>query len=200
MLRFLIVFLHVVFMICLSGVTNYAMATLIQIDENILHDQRTDGSGLYWYADITRFFNMSNDDVLVELDVLHKEYNKQYSFGLATSSDIFELYDSANEHTIVFGLFQGTVIGRYNVYNGRIDEWEPDIYGPIQYSLSIWESSSGNKTVDPGESFPGEKFPNLGAWVKVTEIHTPVPEPSSMLLLGFGLVGLAGICRKKLKK
>ena len=29
---------------------------------------------------------------------------------------------------------------------------------------------------------------------------SPVPEPSTMLLLGFGMVGLAGVVRKKIKK
>lgn len=195
--RFLAIFGHVVFMIYLSGVTDYAMAALIQIDKNILYDQCQDGSGLYWYADINRFYNMRNEDVLVEIDVLNKEYDKQYSFELPTRSDVHDLYDNnANQDTIDFGLFNGTAVGDTTFYNGRIGEWEPDIGGVFQYSLSIYEDSSGWSEIMPGEVAPGIKYPKLGAWVKVAE----VPVPSSMLLLGSGLVSLAGICRKKLKK
>ena len=40
---------------------------------------------------------------------------------------------------------------------------------------------------------------NIGRVSHVGEIGVSVPEPSTVLLLGFGLVGLAGLGRKKLK-
>ena len=43
-------------------------------------------------------------------------------------------------------------------------------------------------------------WPNQGAISHVSIYGTPVPEPATMLLLGSGLIGLAGLGRKKLFK
>ena len=53
-------------------------------------------------------------------------------------------------------------------------------------------SPTGPWTLQPIHSFPEEAFQING-----TPAGTPVPEPSSFLLLGSGLAGLAGMLRRK---
>ncbi len=55
-----------------------------------------------------------------------------------------------------------------------------------------WEFSSGTWTQETDSAI----FMNYGARV----VASPVPEPATMLLLGSGLIGLAGYGRKKFFK
>jgi hypothetical protein len=60
-------------------------------------------------------------------------------------------------------------------------------------------------TVDPGETVNfwfaiTDNSTNNPIWLAETANKSEIPEPATMLLLGSGLVGLAGFARKRLKK
>ncbi len=62
-----------------------------------------------------------------------------------------------------------------------------------------WDENSGPSTASENSvgSIPSEAFTVLGSST-TTSSTTSVPEPSSILLLGSGILGLAGVLRRKL--
>ena len=118
-----------------------------------------------------------------------------YGSGTASGANLADAYISSNQYgynvdkITVSGLNVALGSGTYwlNLQNATVPSGDP-VY---------WDENSGPSSASENSvgSIPSEAFDITGTTGSNT---SPTPEPSSIMLLGSGILGLAGVLRRKL--
>ena len=189
-----------------------------------------DTGGQYWYYDLgdsrnktfseqTSFIENLNVSDYYGLDTWHLASQQEFNNLLAS----MDIYDSDVDNHFLPTITSITPYTR--LYSGIIDQiivhtgTPAEPLGYTEHAVETFTATGSHGSAShivtfdtPGSSdYKRDDEPDLfvGAWITASGTPTwpgpgtdppAVPEPSTMLLLGAGLVGLAGFGRKKFKK
>ncbi len=174
------------FVLIMFGSLSTAGATLTAIEDTVVFDSNT---GFYWVWDVEGFAGAIYSDQMTTIAVL----------SLTTTEATYANFSmaSAAEMLTLEAYTAGEIDGAFNVLNtpfedfvtpgGRYDDI-PDSGGHWAAAPDLFTGPLFTYGVADGDT-------TVGAWA----VTNPIPEPSAIILLAAGLVGLAGI-RRKFKK
>lgn len=209
MKRFLALLLALLLCLGMSGVAN---ATLFDRGGGLIYDDHLDITWLQDanYAATSGYDSdgrMNWDDALTWADQL--VYQGYSDWRLPTSTFPGGYNNTTSEMGYMYYMNMGgtSSFPGMNFIDGETGETRS--FQNLQHSFSeyYW---SGTEYIYPevafdfcfedGFQYDDSKFVEQYAWAVRPGDSAPVPEPASIILLGFGLVGLAGSGRKKFKK
>ncbi len=171
-----------------------ANASLWDLQDGTIFD---DVSKLYWQQDVSLWIEMTYDEQISDINEnfigSHMATSAEISsLWLNSASDIFETF-----YPTVEGQYDEWIIGRYNTptdasvadshFVGEGYHFKPN---EALYLNPLGTSSILDDTSDSA----------YGAWVVTAGSSVPVPEPSTLLIVGTGLAGLVGTRIRKKKK
>jgi hypothetical protein len=184
-------------LLMILGIAGTAGAALVTISDYIFYD---DINELYWYDNPGNYRNNSLTGQLQQIA----------NTSLTVGNDVYDDWTMASQSQVssLVNANSSNVIDWRDVFDGtwiwNSDDELYELEGRAQASSGFYGRDAILKSDPTKDYWYSVQYSDLSgicdAWVVQESPPNPVSEPTTMLLLGSGLVGLAGFGRKKIKK